>query len=410
MAAVLAAIDLTKLHISDDASHAAVPRDAAPTTDAAAPRNEAAWAWYASIGSPKLFVAPLVGYSEPAFRVLCRRLGAQCCSTPMIDAAGYAASPRYRAEYAFSGGAADRPLTAQLGGSDPAALARAAALVAATGHCDAVELNMGCPQRCAKKTASGAFLMEDPARAVACVEAMRAALDAHNATRPAGAPKVACVVKIRCFDDVPRTLALAAALERAGAQMLTVHGRTRHAGGGRRTAAQLANWDWIRAVKERAGIPVISNGNVRHAADVAACFEATGADGVMSGVGCLRRPHAVFTAHAVSSRRDVAAMYCDAAAATSATPRQVHAHLVGKLALTSAAALRRAPDLKALLGALDTAHPWATTGTTPAALAKIFRDLPDDGGDDDRASDDEHGTPVDDGCGGWQKVWRDKRF
>ena len=95
---------------------------------------------------------------------------------------------------------------------------------------------------------------------------------------------------------------------------------------------------------------------------------------------------------------------------TSATPRQVHAHLVGKLALTSAAALRRAPDLKALLGALDTAHPWATTGTTPAALAKIFRDLPDDGGDDDRASDDEHGTPVDDGCGGWQKVWRDKRF
>merc|ERR1712091_501197 len=119
----------------------------------------------------------------------------------------------------------------------------------------------------------------------------------------------------------------------------------------------------------------------------------------MSGVGCLRRPHAVFTARAVSSRRDVAAMYCDAAAATSATPRQVHAHLVGKLALTSAAALRRAPDLRALLGALDTAHPWATTGTTPAALAKIFRDLPDDGGDDDRASDDEHGTPVDDGRG-----------
>ena len=40
----------------------------------------------------------------------------------------------------------------------------------------------------------------------------------------------------------------------------------------------------------------------------------------------------------------------------------------------------------------------------------MFRDLPDDGGDDDRASDDEHGTPVDDGRGGWQKVWRDKRF
>ena len=70
--------------------------------------------------------------------------------------------------------------------------------------------------------------------------------------------------------------------------MITVHGRTRHAGGGRRTAAQLANWAWIRAVKESVGIPCISNGNIRHADDVADCFAATGCDGVMSGVGALR--------------------------------------------------------------------------------------------------------------------------
>ena len=126
-------------------------------------RNEVAWKWYESIGAPKLFVAPLVGYSEPAFRLLCRSYGADIASTPMIDAAGYVASERYRAEFAFTGGTADRPLTVQLGGSEPAPLAAAAALVAP--FCDAVELNMGCPQRCAKKNGSGAFLMEDVAKA-----------------------------------------------------------------------------------------------------------------------------------------------------------------------------------------------------------------------------------------------------
>ena len=257
-------------------SSASSSRDAADASGAvAAPlcrtpqikRNEVAWKWYESIGAPKLFVAPLVGYSEPAFRLLCRSYGADIASTPMIDAAGYVASERYRAEFAFTGGTADRPLTVQLGGSEPAPLAAAAALVAP--FCDAVELNMGCPQRCAKKNGSGAFLMEDVAKATRCLTAMRRALDAHNASAQT---RVATVVKIRCFDDVPRTIELARALEAAGAEMITVHGRTRHAGGGRRTAAQLANWAWIRAIKESVSIPCISNGNIRHADDVRDCF------------------------------------------------------------------------------------------------------------------------------------------
>ena len=277
LAQALSSIDLdgSTKHSKDDAPLCRTP---------VIKRNEVAWKWYESIGAPKLFVAPLVGYSEPAFRLLCRSYGADIASTPMIDAAGYVASERYRAEFAFTGGTADRPLTVQLGGSEPGPLAAAAALVAP--FCDAVELNMGCPQRCAKKNGSGAFLMEDLARATRCIAAMRRAVDAHNAA--SSGPRVATVVKIRCFGDVPRTIELARALEAAGAEMITVHGRTRHAGGGRRTAAQLANWAWIRAVREAVGIPCISNGNIRHDKDVADCFAATGCDGVMSGVGALR--------------------------------------------------------------------------------------------------------------------------
>merc|ERR1711965_157257 len=151
MAALVQGLHGLELGTSSSASS----RDAADASGAvAAPlcrtpqikRNEVGWRWYESIGAPKLFVAPLVGYSEPAFRLLCRSYGADIASTPMIDAAGYVASERYRNEFAFTGGKEDRPLTTQLGGSEPESLAAAAALVAP--FCDAVELNMGCPQRC----------------------------------------------------------------------------------------------------------------------------------------------------------------------------------------------------------------------------------------------------------------------
>ena len=96
-------------------------------------RNEVAWKWYESIGAPKLFVAPLVGYSEPAFRLLCRSYGADIASTPMFDAAGYVASERYR-EFAFTGGKEDRPLTvSSVGRSRPWPLRRRS-----SRHCDAV--------------------------------------------------------------------------------------------------------------------------------------------------------------------------------------------------------------------------------------------------------------------------------
>ena len=65
----------------------------------------------------------------------------------MIDASGYARSESYRNQYPFI--PEDRPLIVQLGGSDPTDLAAAAAFAAP--FCDGIELNIGCPQRCARK-------------------------------------------------------------------------------------------------------------------------------------------------------------------------------------------------------------------------------------------------------------------
>jgi tRNA-dihydrouridine synthase len=125
--------------------------------------------------------------------------------------------------------------------------------------------------------------MEKPELLRSCVEVMSAAIRKAN-------PLCACCVKIRCFEDTEATVALARMLEEAGCQCLTVHGRTRGGGGGKRTGKWLANWDWIRSVKLAVSIPVVSNGNIRVHRDIESCLQHTGADCVMSGCGALKRP------------------------------------------------------------------------------------------------------------------------
>lgn len=139
----------------------------------------------------------------------------------------------------------------QFGGSDPAMLLAAAQLVAP--HCDAVELNCGCPQRCAKQGGYGAFLMEQPELLESLVRALArsstsvrtdSSSNSHinsnssnssnssssgggGIRRPDGT-RLPVFVKVRVFDDVAATIALCLRIEAAGADALTVHGRTRH--------------------------------------------------------------------------------------------------------------------------------------------------------------------------------------
>eukprot|EP00802_Teleaulax_amphioxeia_P015804 Tamp_15904.p1 GENE.Tamp_15904~~Tamp_15904.p1 ORF type:complete len:398 (+),score=71.40 Tamp_15904:111-1196(+) len=323
----------------------------------------------------------MVGQSEPAFRMLCRAQGCAVCSTEMIDAAGYARSERYRAQYPFA--AADRPLIVQLGGSDPSDLATAAALAAA--HCDGVELNVGCPQRCARKGGYGAFLMDKRDVLRQAVEAMATAIQEVN-------PLCACCVKIRCFDDVAQTVSLAQMLVEAGCQVLTVHGRTRGGGGGKRTGKWLANWDWIREVKQAVGIPVVSNGNIRVYGDIEACLAHTGADAVMSGCGALKRPY-IFSpslrpagstlvprsqapgasrgGNQWELRLQCALLYLPFATEYDAHPRQISKHLqdmVPKAVLRRPAAAALSRQITALAAGTD-------NHASPDALAALAEEL-----------------------------------
>lgn len=236
------------------------------------PQAEAAWAWFNAMGAPKYWVAPMVDQSELPFRMLCRNHGSTAAYTPMLHARLFMEGAPYRKEH-FTTTDMDRPLLAQFCANDPAVLLAAAKMVEA--HVDGVDVNLGCPQRIAKKGRYGAYLMDH----LDLVESLVSTL-AKELTVPV-------TVKIRRFDDVEKTVAYAAMLERAGASLIAVHGRTRDH---KKTEGVRACWDTIAAVKRALRIPVLANGNIQTLHDVEPCLVATGCDGVLSAESLLNDP------------------------------------------------------------------------------------------------------------------------
>lgn len=235
-------------------------------------RIERAWAHWKKLGQPKLIVAPMVDNSELPFRMLCRKYGADAAYTPMLHSRIFTENEKYRSQE-FTTCKEDRPLFVQFCANDPDTLLEAARRV--EPYCDYVDINLGCPQRIARRGNYGAFLMDNLPLIKSLVEKL-----ALNLNVP-----VSC--KIRIFPNLQDTLNYAKMLEDAGCSLLAVHGRTRDEKDGKKIRA---NWSAIRAVRDAVRIPVLANGNIRHMDDVASCLEETGADGVLSAESLLENP------------------------------------------------------------------------------------------------------------------------
>ena len=235
-------------------------------------RVEKAWKFFRDMGEPKWHVAPMVDASELAFRMLCRKYGATCAYTPMMHARLFNETEKYRKEQ-FTTCAEDRPLLAQFCANDPQVLLSAARHVEA--HCDAVDINLGCPQRIARRGNYGSFLMED-------LETVRKMV--YTLATELSIP-VTC--KIRIFPEREKTLQYAKMLEDAGCSLLAVHGRTREQKDCREVRA---DWSIIKDVKDSLKIPVLANGNIRNLKDAKDCLEYTGCDGVLSAGPLLKNP------------------------------------------------------------------------------------------------------------------------
>jgi nifR3 family TIM-barrel protein len=224
-----------------------------------------------------LFLAPVAGYSDAAFRSVCFGLGADLCYTEMVSAEALVrghpktASLLERAE--------DETLYAiQLFGHKPETLAAAARIAAARSPA-LIDLNCGCPVPKIVRAGSGSALMRSPRLIRDIVRAMREALG------PDGPPVTA---KIRSgWDEGSRNYREAAeAAVEGGASAVTLHARTRAQG-----YAGRADWSLVADLASRLGVPVFGSGDVSAPEDAARMIEETGCAGVMIARGAMGRPY-----------------------------------------------------------------------------------------------------------------------
>jgi nifR3 family TIM-barrel protein len=222
----------------------------------------------------KLILAPLAGVTDTTFRRLCRENGADIVVTEMVSAKGLLCDPVRSGRYlAFD--EAERPVGAQLFGSDPGEIAEAAAEVARRGF-DFVDINMGCPVRKVTGGGSGAAILSNPRLAG---EIARAAV------RAAGIPVTA---KIRSGFGTEKETYLAVAEELFTARVAAVTLHPRHRG---QMFAGTADWTHIAALKRAfPGETIIGNGDVRAPGDAARMLDETGCDSVMIGRAAMGNP------------------------------------------------------------------------------------------------------------------------
>lgn len=220
-----------------------------------------------------LILAPLAGYSDLAFRRLCREYGAGLCYSEMVSAHGlvYEHGNTIKLLATVS---EERPVAIQLFGAEPDIMAEAAAIVSSL-PIDLIDINMGCPVRKVVKKGAGAALMKVPALARRIISGVvRRAL-------------VPVTVKIRAGWDAHHVVAedFSRMAEDAGAQAVAVHARTWSQG-----FSGAPDWDIIRRVKAAINIPVFGNGSVLSFQDAMRMMAETSCDGVMIGRAALGNP------------------------------------------------------------------------------------------------------------------------
>ena len=233
-----------------------------------------------------LILSPMAGFTDRAFRRVCREQGADMTVTEMISAKAVHYNDVKTAALAFIG-REELPCALQIFGSEPDIMAESAYRLVSLSYRGCVsevppsmiDINMGCPVRKVVSNGEGSALMKDPELIYRIVKAVSAAVD------------IPVSVKIRTgFDSAHINAAeCAAAAESGGAAMICVHGRTRE-----QMYMPPVDKETIAAVKRAVNIPVIANGGINNAANALEMISASGCDGLGIARGALGNPF-IFT-------------------------------------------------------------------------------------------------------------------
>lgn len=222
-----------------------------------------------------VFLAPMEDVTDPSFRLMCKRFGADMVYTEFVSSDALVRnvnSTMRKLQISDQ----ERPVAIQIYGKDPQTMAEAARMCE-QAHPDIIDINFGCPVKKVAGKGAGAGLLKDIPR---MLEITKAVVDAV---------KVPVTVKTRLGWDMENRniVDIAEALQDQGIAALTIHGRTRS-----QMYTGEADWSLIAAVKNnpRMHIPIIGNGDITSAEICRQRFEETGVDAVMIGRASFGRP------------------------------------------------------------------------------------------------------------------------
>jgi len=221
----------------------------------------------------RAILAPMDGYSDAPFRLLCREFGSAISYIPFISARELLQDHHFsRKGLRFD--PRERPVAIQLYDNDVNRLHKAALRVQSLKP-DMIDINMGCSTRRVAQGGAGAGLLCDPQKIANLIGQLDSALDVP----------VTAKIRLGWDDDTRNYLDVAKIIEDNNGAMIAVHGRTC-----KQAFKGEADWDAIAEIKQAVSIPVIGNGDVQTPEDIRRFFAHTACDGVMIGRSAIGNP------------------------------------------------------------------------------------------------------------------------
>ncbi len=223
----------------------------------------------------KLWLAPLAGITDSAFRQICKQNGADVLVSEMVSADGLIYNSGKTLDYLeFEN--FERPFGIQLFGSDPQIMAKSLEVVLKHNP-DFVDINMGCPVKKVVKRGAGSALMKLPKIAEQIVIEMKKVLAGSD---------IPLSAKIRSgWDKSANSLDFASMLENSGIDFIVVHPRFRN-----QFFSGKSDWNVIAEIKEKLTIPVVGNGDVFDVKTAEDLYKKTNCDSIMIGRGAIGKP------------------------------------------------------------------------------------------------------------------------
>lgn len=222
-----------------------------------------------------IFLAPLAGYTDQAYRMLCKAHGAEVLVSEMVSADGLTRDSVKTIQYIYFD-SIERPYGVQLFGSNPNVMAKAAELVLSFLP-DFIDINMGCPVKKVIRRGAGSALMQTPEIASSIVKAVKKAV--------AGALPISVKFRSGVDSNNLNYADFGLLMQDSGADFVCLHPRT-----AKQMFSGKSNWEHIKHLKSILSIPVVGNGDILCPEDALMMRDMCQCDGIMIGRGALGKP------------------------------------------------------------------------------------------------------------------------